>query len=216
MQNLQSIIASGNLKLLEREIDKFKPLINRAIFFGENNANKVHPLHYVCDCVFEGKISEECGLGMVGLMLENGSFINGFQMWGKDSPLIAAASLYCEEIAFYFMDKGADLNHQGTLGGTALHWAAWTGQNNLVGSLLQYPIDKEARDTQFGATPLLWAIHGAYDGGGNHRRNQVECVSILLAKGSDPKVRDNNDRGAMDYLEGNEDLGIKTLLDQYL
>lgn len=214
MEDLKNIIDTGSLSKLDTYPQKYSRLVNRAIRTSSNPTFKFHPINYVCDRIFEGVISENVGLGITHWILENDGYINGFQEWGKDTPLIAAISLYCNEIAQLLIDRGADLNHQGTHGGTALHWAAWTGQDEMVLTLLEFPIDKEGRDMDFGATPLLWAINGAY---GNVKKigRPLLSIEILLKQGCDPKTKDRNGKDAWAYLEGKPDIGIKAVLEGY-
>ncbi len=214
MDDLKDIIDNGALGKLDADPEHFSNLVNRGIRTPFNPQFKFHPINYLCDRVFEGKISEDIGLGISHWILENGGFVNGFQEWMKDTPLIAAVSLFCGEIAQLLIDRGADLNHQGTHGGTALHWAAWTGQHELVKTLLEFPIDKEVRDFDFGATPLLWAINGAFNDKKNNN-NYLESIKILLQEGCDPKSKDRNGKDAWGYLDGKPDIGIKELLNPY-
>jgi ankyrin repeat protein len=44
-------------------------------------------------------------------------------------------------------------------GATALHWAAWRGQQELVRALLRAGADPAVTDAEHGATPLEWAEH---------------------------------------------------------
>lgn len=52
-------------------------------------------------------------------------------------------------------------NAPGQFGGTALHWAAWHGNAEMVRDLLRYHPDVQSRSNDWGSTPLEWSEHGA-------------------------------------------------------
>lgn len=212
METLQLIILKGRLEYLEKNIEDLKDRINRAIYTGEHGENKKHPLHFICDCVHAGKISESLGLGFISLLLEHGAMVNGYKRWNEDSPLLAAIGLYQEEIAQFLIDKGADYTHMGYHGATALHWAAWTGQDAILNALLQFPVDIDISDTDFGATPLLYGIHGYFRGGERNQNNQVICIKRLLEAGANPRHKDKEGNDAWGYVKGRDGEEILALL----
>jgi hypothetical protein len=54
--------------------------------------------------------------------LEFGANVNGNNPAEKqDSPLLAAASLNADQLAYLYIEHGADIHHAGCHGGTALH-----------------------------------------------------------------------------------------------
>ncbi len=88
--------------------------------------------------------------------------INGLELIErKDTPLIAAASLMAAKVGLLYMDHGANIHHAGCHGGTASHWAAWTGQPRLVDRLIRAGADIHKQCIDFTSTPLLWAIYTA-------------------------------------------------------
>jgi ankyrin repeat protein len=52
----------------------------------------------------------------------------------------------------------------GDTGGTALHWAAWHGNPELVRTILPYNPDLQLRERVHGGTVLDWALHGSENG----------------------------------------------------
>ncbi len=54
-----------------------------------------------------------------------------------------------------------DLGREGSDGGTPLHRAAWFGNPGMVRLLLELGAPIDARDRQFGSSPLAWAAHGS-------------------------------------------------------
>ena len=120
---MKEAIEQGDIGALLVIIEKTPQAVHQDILFGPNNEHRVHPINFICDCVFENKISESAGLEMVHTLIRHGSSKDGTIRVGRDTPLIAASSLYCDKIALFLIDIGADLHHKGTYGGTCLHWA---------------------------------------------------------------------------------------------
>src|SRR3546814_16590643 len=128
---------------------------------------------------------------MAEICLENGAHINGNGLIEKqDTPLIAAASLHADRVAFFYIEQGADINHAGCHGGTALHWAAWCGRDKVVSRLVQEGADIHQKGIDFKETPLFWEVHGFKNGGptsvsgsrSEERRVGKECVGRCNAR----------------------------------
>ncbi|CAK4030844.1 Palmitoyltransferase akr1 [Lecanosticta acicola] len=64
---------------------------------------------------------------------------------------------------------------------TALHWAAINGHHALCHFLIQSGADLNARGGDAKATPVLWAS----------KRFNLQVISLLLANGADPLLRDD-------------------------
>lgn len=73
---------------------------------------------------------------------------------------------------------------RGQHGGTTLHWAAWHGNAELVKELLQRGADPEAKDDDYGSTPLGWAIHASRHGWHPHRGDYAGAADALLSAGA--------------------------------
>lgn len=214
MHTLQLYILRGQLDYLSTNLNLVKKLANRAIFIGENKDHKQHPLQFICDCIHAGKISESLGLGIAGLLIEQGSDVNAYREWKEDSPFLAAIGYYQEDMAHFLLDKGADYTHIGFHGATAMHWAAWTGQDSIVSALLEFPVDIDIPDHDFGATPLLYGIHGYFRGGEVNNRNQLKCVKLLLNAGANPRHKDKEGNDAWGYINGREGEELREILGQ--
>lgn len=75
----------------------------------------------------------------------------------SDAFYVASRSGHTD-VAAYLLDQGADVNHRGFFGGTALHWAAGNGHLETVQLLLSRGARKDIRCEKFQATPQHWAL----------------------------------------------------------
>jgi ankyrin repeat protein len=67
------------------------------------------------------------------------------------------------DVAELLLERGADVNSKGILGGTGLHWAAINGHKEIVAFLLVHGIDLTIRDVKFHSTAEGWAAEGGHD-----------------------------------------------------
>ncbi len=81
------------------------------------------------------------------------------------------------------IDLGFPVNARGEHGQTALHWAAWHGWRETAAALLSRGVALEAKEDEFGATPLGWAIHGC-DNWPNPDGDYPGVVRLLLEAGA--------------------------------
>jgi uncharacterized protein len=185
--NLREIVFGGNVGELE-DILKAKPaLVSEEISLPDNPA-KAHPLHRICDAVFSGRYSEDIGLQLAKTFIRFGADVNFEKRPEKDSALTTACSLRCDKLALFYIDQGADIDHAGCHGGTALHWAAWCGRDVVLKKLLQLNAEVNKLCTDFKSTPLFWAIHGHRFGNADNQHHQLECAKLLLSHGADPSI----------------------------
>jgi uncharacterized protein len=66
-------------------------------------------------------------------------------------------------VAAVLLERGADVNAKGILGGTGLHWAAINGHKDTVAFLVARGADLSIRDAKFDSTPEGWAAEGKHD-----------------------------------------------------
>ena len=171
-----------------------------------------HPLHRICDAVFNKIISDQEGAKIAKIFLENGANVNGNELIEKqDSPLTAAASLHADEVAILYIDHAADIHHRGCHGGTALHWAAWCGRDKLVRRLIDAGADIHQRCIDHTATPLLWAVDGYANEGEYNRHNQIECMRMLIAEGANKHAPNIKGEKPIDLLN-EQDAELRELL----
>jgi len=206
---LRALIMAKDHEGIRAALKNNPALANEGISCFDDNPCKAHPLHRVCDGVMNGLYTDEEALEMAKILLAFGADINGGKMVEKhDTPLVAAASLHAERTGMYYIDRGADIFHAGGHGGTALHWAAWTGRNKLVKKLIDAGAEIEKRCIDFQGTPLLWAVHGYKE---SRRLNQVECVRLLVEAGADTSVKNIDGVPILSFL-GPEDKEMISLV----
>lgn len=187
-------------------------LANEGIPLDEQNTAKAHPLHRICDGVFNHSYTDEEAIEMAKIFLAFGADIDGYKLIaGQDTPLIAAASLHAENAGIFYIEQGADIYYTGFHGGTALHLAAWVGRNLLVKRLLQQHAEIDKRCTAFRGTPLVWAVHGYKFGGEKNRHRQIECVRLLLEAGADKIIPNKEGTPPIGFLD-EEDTELIQLL----
>lgn len=186
---MKELITNKDYEGIRKALSQNPSLANEGIPFDDVNTTKAHPLHRICDGVFAHTFTDKEAVEMAKIFLEYGANVNGNELTEKaDTPLTAAASLHADETGILYIENGADIHHAGCHGGTALHWAAWTGSDLLVNRLIQEGAAIDKRCIDFRGTPLLWAIHGFKHGGPENRRNQLECARLLVAAGADKTI----------------------------
>jgi uncharacterized protein len=212
MMIIKGLIESLDYEGLRRLLSENPSLANEGIPFDAKNPAVAHPLHRICDGVFNGLYSDGQATEIAAIFLEHGAHIDGFGLVEKkDTPLIAAASLLAEKVGILYTDRGANIHHAGTHGGTALHWAAWTGRDKLVARLTSAGADIHKKCIDFKSTPLLWAIHGYKFNDGRNRHHQIDCARLLLEAGAQKNVS-NNEGTMITELLDDEDAVLKAML----
>ena len=68
--------------------------------------------------------------------------------------------------------------------GTALHQAAWHGHEAIVDALVAAGAPLDARDHQYGSSPVAWAAHGSAHAGHGREAEYVRIVERLVGAGS--------------------------------
>jgi hypothetical protein len=182
--DVKATIRNGDADGLRQLLAEDSSRANELVRWGTNDCVLTHPLHYVSDLLFEGKLERGKELALVEVLIQAGADLD-FQRNGKsDTPLIGAASLGAEEVGLTLLDAGARPEVRGLFGETALHWAALLGEDRLVGRLIDQGTDLNLKDDKYKSAPLGWAIHGWCDPpAGNHGR-QRDVVVLLVSAGA--------------------------------
>src|SRR4051794_17826212 len=118
--NIRDLIFTANRQALSEALTTHPELANTETSLPNNPAT-AHPLHRICDGVSEGYYAEETGLELAKIFLSHGADLNVNCSDGKDSPLTAACSMQCDQLALLYIEQGARVDHRGCHGGTALH-----------------------------------------------------------------------------------------------
>jgi ankyrin repeat protein len=181
-EDFRSIVESGDVEALRAALAAEPARANATIRWYLNQWNESDPLHFVCDCVGHARLTNGREGEIAALLIEHGAAVEGSA--GRESPLIAAASLGAAKVAKVLNDAGADPERTGLFGARALHWAAWTGEAGIVAQLLARNVEVEPRCTEFGATPLFWAVHGYGPRGPRVKKDQVEAARRLIEAGA--------------------------------
>lgn len=178
----RQLIEHGDAAGVRSALKSDSGLANRMIRWYFNQRNESDPLHYVSDCVGHGWLTNGKEGEIAELMLEHGAALNGTE--GKESPLIASASLGADRVSKLLIEAGAELEATSIFGSRALHWAAWVGTPSTVELLIARGAQIEARCSEFGATPLFWAVHGYGPKGPVEKKDQVGAARILIKAGA--------------------------------
>jgi ankyrin repeat protein len=142
----------------------------------------------------------------------------------SDAVYIAARNGQGEVVA-HLLTRSPDLGFRAFLGGTALHWAYWSGSRATVDLLLRAGADPTLRDGFLRCTPRAFgiclpaswgwtakvrqrlaedhALAGILDGRGAPlheaaREGHAEIVDLLLEAGADPRQRDGDGKTPRD------------------
>jgi len=188
-QPIKKLIETKNHEAIRLLLSNNPDLANEGISYDELNTAKAHPLHRICDAVFSKKITDEEAIDIAKIFLDHGANINGGKIEaGKDTPLIAAASLHAEQLGIFYIENGAEIHSTGCNGASALHWAAYCGKNKLLERLIYEKAEIDLRDSSFNATPLGWAIHALMTDDEIDKHGHVKCIKLLLRAGSDKNL----------------------------
>lgn len=198
---IKKLIISADYEGLEQVLSQHPGLANEEIPYDEVNTTTAHPLHRICDGVFSKTYTDDQALSMAKIFVTHGAKINGNEMIvEKDTPLIAACSLHADTVALYYIEQGAELNHPGCYGGTALHWAAWCGRPEVVKKLVQAGAAINKTSIKYQSTPLIWALNALKENVSKNAAPFVTCINILLASGADKTIPDADGETFFDYM----------------
>lgn len=209
---MKELIENGDFEGIEKALTDHPELANAGLPYDQENTTLAHPLHRICDGVFVGMYSDANAVKMAKIFLQHGAKVNGIHLVpNQDSPLVAAASLHADETAILYIAHGAEINHPGCHGGTALHWAAWCGRPRLVKALIENGAEINKLCHDFKSTPLFWAIHGLKSDGQNDVVKYTACVQLLLEAGATKTIPNAEGTTILDMLEEN-DTELKKIL----
>ena len=212
-EEFRRLIEQGDVEGVRRALELDPAFANRTVRWHLNQDNESDPLHYVSDSVFNGWLTNGREGELAEVLLAHGAAIDGNQ--GRESPLIGAASLGAEKVSTVLIDAGADLEATSIYQARALHWAAWVGASRTVEQLVARGVEMEVKDSEFGATPLFWAVHG-YGPNGPDKKDQVGAARILLAAGANVRTSNKEGCSALEMAETCTNRDMYELLERYV
>ena len=74
----------------------------------------------------------------------------------------------------------------------------------------------EARCSEFGATPLFWAVHGYGPNGPKHKKEQVDAARLLIQAGASVDTANRHGVSALELSKLCENRDMYDVLHQYL
>src|SRR6185437_7307407 len=98
--------------------------------------------------------------------------------------LIGAAQVNDDAAVRRMLRAGWPVNVRALGGATALHWAGFLGNAELVRELIAVGDAVDARDTRFKGAPIDWTIHGSVHAWRSSEGDFAAVVRALLAAGS--------------------------------
>jgi uncharacterized protein len=189
--DFRKLIEAGDVEKLRAALGAEPARANATIRWYLDRWNESDPLHFVADAVGNGWLTNGREGEIAALLVEHGAAIEGSA--GRESPLIAAASLGAPRLAQVLIEAGADLERTALFGARALHWAAWTGEAGIVAQLIARKVEIDPTCSEFGATPLFWAVHGYGPQGPCEKKDQVDAARRLIEAGA--KIETTNKHG---------------------
>lgn len=184
---MKTAIQNGDVDALRRLLAEDRSRANAFIHWGKNDCLRTHPLHFVSDMLFAGTLERGKELPLINALIEAGADMD-FQRQREDgsksdTPLIGAASLGAEEVGLRLLEAGARPDLRGLFGETALHWAAFLGEDRLTERLIVNS-DLNLKDEKYNSPPLGWAIHGFCNPPAGNHGKQHEVAALLVRAGA--------------------------------
>jgi ankyrin repeat protein len=123
--------------------------------------------------------AEHGDLAMTDVLLRAHAKLTAVTRIGSYTPLHVASRSGSGPVVSALLKAGADANVTNVSGATALHFAAEAGSVEAVTALIDHKADLNARESEWGQTPLMFAA--AADRG--------PVITVLLKRGADPAIR---------------------------
>jgi hypothetical protein len=104
---VKTAIESGDAAALHRLLAEDASRANELVSWGKNDRILTHPLHYVCDMLFEGTLARGRELPLIEALIRAGADLDHQPGPKADTPLIGAASLGAEDAGLVLLRAGA-------------------------------------------------------------------------------------------------------------
>lgn len=135
------------------------------------------------------KLSIACELGdeasFRSLLTKNPGLSRSLSV-AERTRLIAAAQNNNTQAVKLMLAAGWPVDTLGGMGGTALHFASWHGNTEMMKELLEHHPPVEAKDARYNNTPLQWALRGSNHSWERHKGDYATAVEMLLQAGAKP------------------------------
>ena len=146
--DVKTAIETGDVANLRRLLADVPARADELIRWGKDCRIATHPLHYVSDMRFEGRLQSGEELPLMEALIQAGANVDFQRNGDGDTPLIGAASLGAEEVGLRLLNAGAKPWLRGLFGETALHWAALLGEDRLAERLIEN-VDPNLKDKKY-------------------------------------------------------------------
>uniref|UniRef100_A0A2C9JL08 Uncharacterized protein n=1 Tax=Biomphalaria glabrata TaxID=6526 RepID=A0A2C9JL08_BIOGL len=183
------------------DIDVIKYLLDNGadVNFKTNTTTLIHTLTSSYRQSLESSLqvaesntsSEQQHINILNVLLDNGALLNDINDDGQTALINSVTRDCSEKIIKFFLNKGCKINQVDTLGNTALHEAANSGNIRALTVLLKHGANVNVQDT-IGCSPL----HGIFI--------SSEIIRALLGHNADVHIEDS---------EGNTPLLIASTFD---
>lgn len=135
------------------------------------------------------ELAMACELGddpLIATLLERRPDLPGTLGEEEKRRLPLAAQHRNHEAVRRMLASGWPVDAVGQHGATALHWAGFHGHRAMAEVILGFGPSLEAREKDFGQTPLQWAIYGSINGWYAEQGDYADVVELLLRAGAIP------------------------------
>ncbi len=133
------------------------------------------------------KLSIACELGddatLQSLLTKNPELARSLSATER-SRLVSAAQNNNTQAIRLMLKAGWPVDVLGEMGETALHFAAWHGNTEVMKELLERRPPIDANDARFTNTPLQWALRGSNHSWERHKGDYATAVEMLLQAGA--------------------------------
>src|SRR5205823_2056928 len=103
---VKEAIQAGDAAALRELLTQEPARANQLIEWGTTCEIRTHPLHYVSDMLFSGRLARGKELPLIDALLAAGAEVN-HQAPNGETPLIGAASLHAEYVGLRLLEAGA-------------------------------------------------------------------------------------------------------------
>jgi ankyrin repeat protein len=185
---------------LRQNLELINILINSGADLNITNKNGEHSLHIAILSDYKNNMFD-----IIKLLIEKGVDLNIISTLSGYNPLTTSINKKNIEVAKLLIEKGANIDFQNDNGISPLMVAIAGNLYELIKLLiyLNVNIDNKTID---GDTPLIFAVK---------YKNPVDIINLLLEKGADPSIKNNDGNNALYYAIQNKNKDIINILSKF-